>query len=126
MDNSSMRSGIRMWIVRCITLAMLFSLGACAMVGVSQVKPHDNVAERRADMLGSGRLSDGTVQALNVVALTADVCAHEFASCTDTVIHSSGLTDEQRLSTLSELWMGRAMKTDRAKAGGRSRHAGKP
>jgi pimeloyl-ACP methyl ester carboxylesterase len=106
-----------MWIVRCVALAMLLSLGACAMVGVSQVKPHDNVAERRADMLGSGRLSDGTVQALNVVAQTADVCTHEFAGCTDTVIHSSGLTEEQRLSTLSELWMGRAMKADRAKAG---------
>jgi len=106
-----------MWIVRCSALAMLLSLSACAMVGVSQSKPHDYVAERRADMLGGGRLSDGTVQALNVVALTTDACAHAFADCMDTVIRSPGLTDEQRLSTLSELWMGRAMKTDRAKAG---------
>lgn len=96
---------------------MLLSLSACAMVGVSQIKPHDYVAERRADVLGSSRLSDGTVQALNVVALTTDTCARAFADCTDTVTRSPGLTDEQRLSTLSELWMGRAMKTDRAKAG---------
>jgi len=112
-----MRSGMRIWIVRCAALAMLLSLGACAMVGVSQVKPHDYVAERRADMLGSGRLSDGTVQALNVVALTTDACAHTFADCADTVARSPGLTDEQRLSTLSELWMSRAMKTDRARPG---------
>ncbi|MFC5581881.1 hypothetical protein [Rhodanobacter terrae] len=43
---------------------MLLSLGACAMVGVSNVKPHDYVAERRADIIGSGRLSDGTMQSL--------------------------------------------------------------
>ncbi|HEY8683404.1 MAG TPA: alpha/beta fold hydrolase [Rhodanobacter sp.] len=104
-------------IVRCAVLAMLLGLDACAMVGVSQIKPHDYVAERRADVIGNGRLSDGTVQVLNVVALTADTCAHAFADCTDTLIHSAGLSDEQRLSTLSELWMGRAIKADRAKAG---------
>ncbi|WP_425503443.1 esterase/lipase family protein [Rhodanobacter panaciterrae] len=112
-----MRSGTRIWIVRCSALAMLLSLSACAMVGVSRIKPHDYVAERRADVLGSGHLSDGTVQALNVVALTTDACARVFADCTATVTRSPGLTDELRLSTLSELWMGRAMKTDRAKAG---------
>jgi pimeloyl-ACP methyl ester carboxylesterase len=105
------------WIVRCAVLVALLCLGACAMVGVSRIKPHDYVTERRADVVGSGRLSDGTVQALNVVALNTDTCARDFADCTDTVIHSAGLTDEQRLSTLSELWMGRAIKTDRAKPG---------
>ncbi|TPG48904.1 alpha/beta fold hydrolase [Rhodanobacter glycinis] len=112
-----MSSGPRIWIVRCIALAMLLSLGACAMVGVSNVKPHDYVAERRADILGSGRLSDGTVQSLSVVALAADACARAFVDCTDTVARSGGLTDEQRLSTLSELWMSKAMKSDRAKVG---------
>jgi pimeloyl-ACP methyl ester carboxylesterase len=106
-----------MWIVRCATLAMLLCLSACAMVGVSRIKPHDYVTERRADTLGSGRLSDGTVQSLNVVALTTDTCARDFADCTDTLARSPGLTDEQRLSTLSELWMARAIRIDPAKPG---------
>jgi len=96
---------------------MLLYLGGCAMVGVSRIKPHDYVTERRADALGSGRLSDGTVQSLNVVALTADTCVKDFADCSDTLGRSPGLTDEQRLSALSELWMARAIRTDSAKSG---------
>lgn len=106
-----------MWIVRCATLVVLLCLNACAMVGVSRIKPHDYVTERRADTLGSGRLSDGSVQSLNVVALNADTCARDFSGCTDTLTRSPGLTDEQRLSTLSELWMARAIRIDPAKHG---------
>ncbi len=58
------------WLVRLVAPILLLCLQACAMVGVSRLKPHDVVAESRADVLGSGRLSDSTVQALNVVALT--------------------------------------------------------
>jgi len=106
-----------MWIVRYATLVVLLCLNACAMVGVSRIKPHDYVTERRADTLGSGRLSDGSVQSLNVVALNADTCARDFSDCTDTLAHSPGLTDEQRLSALSELWMARAIRIDPAKHG---------
>lgn len=96
---------------------MLLCLHGCAMVDVSHVKPHDYANERRADVIGAGRLSDRTVQALNVVALTVDSCQREFVACTDTVAHSPGLNDEQRLSALAELWLGKAIKADRAKAG---------
>ena len=96
---------------------MLLCLHGCAMVDVSHVKPHDYVNERRADVIGAGRLSDRTVQTLNVVALTVDSCQREFVTCTDTVARSPGLNDEQRLSALAELWLGKAIGTDRAKAG---------
>ena len=98
-------------------MAALLCLNACAMVGVSQVKPHDYANERRADVIGAAHLSDSTVQALNVVALTADNCQEAFADCTDTIARSAGLNDEQRLSSLAELWLGRAIATDRAKSG---------
>ncbi|MGH8160395.1 MAG: esterase/lipase family protein [Rhodanobacter sp.] len=98
-------------------MVMLLCLHGCAMVDVSQVKPHDYVNERRADVIGAGRLSDRTVQALNVVALTVDSCQRAFVTCTDTVAHSPGLNDEQQLSALAELWLGKAIGTDRAKAG---------
>ncbi|WP_426687646.1 esterase/lipase family protein [Rhodanobacter ginsengiterrae] len=97
-----------------LVVAALLCLNACAMVGVSRVKHHDYANERRADVIGAARLSDSTVQALNVVALTVDRCRREFAACTNTVAHSAGLTDEQRLSTLSELWMGKAIGADQA------------
>lgn len=86
------------------------------MVGVSRLTPRDVVAESRADVLGSGRLSDGTVQALNVVALTAKACERSFDACTEIVGRSGGLDPEQRLSALSELWLGRALRGDRGPA----------
>lgn len=107
-----MRGGIARWLM----LAALLCLHGCAMVGVSHVKPHDYANERRADVIGAQRLSDSTVQALNVVALTTDSCRTGFADCTDTLAHSPGLSNEQRLSALSELWLGKAIKGDRAKS----------
>ena len=118
-----MESGMCSWSVRCATLAMTLCLGACAMVGVSHVKSHDVANERRADVIGSGRLSDNTVQALNVVALTVDGCAKAFAACADTVAHSPGLDDEQRLSALSELWLAQALDADRDHAASMTDHA---
>ena len=93
--------------------ALLLCLNACAMVGVSRVKPGDVVNERRADVIGSGRLSDGTVQVLNGVALTGKHCAQSFGDCSAIVEHASGVDEERRLSALSELWLGRALRGDR-------------
>ena len=112
-----MKRGTHARALRCAAFVMLLCLHGCAMVDVSHVKPHDYANERRADVIGAGRLSDRTVQALNVVALTVDSCQREFVACTDTVAHSPGLNDEQRLSALAELWLGKAIKADRAKAG---------
>ncbi|MBD8872292.1 alpha/beta hydrolase [Rhodanobacter sp. DHB23] len=91
----------------------LLCLNACAMVDVSRLKPADVVNERRADVIGSGQLSDGTVQALNGVALTGKQCTQSFADCAGIVEHASGLDEESRLSALSELWLGRALRGDR-------------
>lgn len=104
------------WLPRLLLPALLLCLNACAMVGVSQLKPGDVVSERRADVIGSRQLSDGTVQALNVVALNAKRCTQFFASCTEIVEHASGLDEERRLSALSELWLARALRSDRQPA----------
>jgi pimeloyl-ACP methyl ester carboxylesterase len=112
-----MRIGICALALRGVAVIGLLGLNACAMVGVSHVKTHDYVNQRRADVIGANRLSDRTVQSLNVVALTADSCEREFAACADTVARSAGLTDEQRLSALAELWLGRALKAERSRRG---------
>jgi pimeloyl-ACP methyl ester carboxylesterase len=114
MDQRSMKRGTRTWIVPCVAIVLALGLNACAMVNVSRVKTHDYVNEQRADVIGSGHLSDRTVQALSVVALTVDNCQREFTICTDTVAHSPGLSDEQQLSALAELWLGKAIKIDQA------------
>lgn len=99
-------------LLRCALLAALLCLHACAMVGVSRINAHDSVSEQRGDVISTGRLSDQSVQALNVVALTARDCDRAFPACVDTVLHSPGLNEEQRLSTLAELWLGLAIRSD--------------
>ncbi len=111
----SVTNQTRVWIARVVVVVALLCLNACAMVGVSHVKAHEYANQQRADIIGAGRLSDSTVQALNVVALTADSCREKFVDCADTITHSPGLNDEQRLSSLAELWLGRAIDTDHAK-----------
>ncbi|MFC5741535.1 esterase/lipase family protein [Dyella tabacisoli] len=109
-----MKQGTQTWIARYIVLAMLLCLNACAIVDVSHVKTHEYVNGRRNDVIATGRSSDWTVQSLNVVALTADSCGKAFPACVETLAHSPGLDDEQRLSALAELWLGQAIKSERA------------
>jgi len=108
-----MKHPSRVFFARCALLAALLCLNGCAMVGVSHVNAHDSISEQRGDVISTGRLSDQSVQSLNVVALTARDCERAFPACVETVLHSPGLDDEQRLSALSELWLGLAMRTDR-------------
>ena len=108
-----MTAGSRTWIARCVVLAIALCLSGCAVVGVSHVKSHEYITGQRNDVMATGRLSDHTVQSLNVVALNADSCGKAFDACVDTIGRSPGLDDEQRLSALSELWLGKALKTDR-------------
>ncbi|BDU23190.1 alpha/beta hydrolase [Dyella sp. GSA-30] len=84
------------------------------MVGVSRVKSHEYISGQRNDVIATGRVSDQTLQSLNVVALNPDACTKAFDACVDTVKASAGLNDEQRLSALSELWLGKAIRNDRA------------
>ncbi len=117
MGSLQMKAVTCAWAARCIAIIGLLGLNACAMVGVSHINTNDYVSQRRADVIVANRLSDRTVQSLNVVALTADNCQREFTACTDTVAHSAGLTDEQRLSALAELWLGRALQAERSQRG---------
>ncbi len=112
-----MRAGACAWVARCVAIVGLLGLNACAMVGVSRVTTNDYVNQRRADVIGSNRLSDRTVQSLSVAALAVDGCQREFMICADTVAHSAGLTDEQRLSALAELWLGRALEAEQSRSG---------
>ena len=116
MRSMSINHRIAAWTLRGIALAGLLGLSACAMVDMQHVTSRDYVTDRRADVLGAKRLSDNTVQALNVVALTTDGCEKAFASCSDTILQSTGLNEEQRLSALSELWLAKAIKNTKSNA----------
>jgi pimeloyl-ACP methyl ester carboxylesterase len=105
------------WIARVIAIAALALMAGCDMVGVHHVTPKEYATQRRSDVLSTRKLSDGTLQTLNVVALTRDECAANFTRCTNTLLLSDGLDDERRLSALAELWLSYAIQRDSANNG---------
>lgn len=104
-------------IMRVVAMATLLLVSGCNMVGIHHVAQRDYAAQRRSDILNTRTLSDSTVQALNVVALTHTTCADNFPRCTHTLLYTDGLDDERRLSALSELWLAFAIQTDHSRKG---------
>jgi len=94
--------------------ACLALLTGCAGVKVNSIQPSDYLAQRRADVLTSGRLSPATRESLRVMGSEAPPCLADAAACRSALRSSTGLSDEQRLSALAELWSKEAMDQEAA------------
>ena len=96
--------------LRLLLAASLLVLGSgCAMVTVKEVASTDYMASKRGDVLTQGELSSASQETLSVVGLDESQCAKEVVSCRRTVLDTDGVSIEQRLSTLSELWVQTAL-----------------
>jgi pimeloyl-ACP methyl ester carboxylesterase len=91
-------------------MVALAGMTGCAAVTMSEASPSQFVTERRGDVLSTGRLSDTTNQALNVVALTPKGCSALFRACLQALENTTGLTNESRLAAQSELWLSNAIE----------------
>lgn len=91
-----------------VVLSLLLSSG-CAMVTMKQVAPTDYLANKRGDVLTSGKLSAASQETLSVVGLDEDLCAKDVVTCQKTLVDTAVLPEEQRLSALSELWVKTAL-----------------
>ncbi len=95
--------------LRASVLCLLVLLSGCAMVSVGSVSTEDYVSQRRGDVLTTGELSSASRTALQVVGIDDARCRQDAPQCRSTLLQSIGLGDEQRLSTLSELWLRQAL-----------------
>jgi triacylglycerol esterase/lipase EstA (alpha/beta hydrolase family) len=100
--------------------AALLLLTGCAGVTVGSISPAEYLAQRRGDVLTTGKLSTSAQEVLRVIGSDADLCAGNDQACRRALVESPGLSDEQRLSALSEVWLQRAL------AGGRGIAANEP
>jgi len=91
-----------------MVLSLLLSSG-CAMVTMKQVAPTDYLANKRGDVLTSGKLSAASQETLSVIGLDEDLCAKDTVACQKTLEDTVVLPEEQRLSALSELWVKTAL-----------------
>lgn len=76
--------------------------GGCAAVSVHSVGPAAYIANKRGDILTTGRLSETTQQTLAVSGLE-DVCADPTPACITAMQDTQLLDDDQRLSALAEV-----------------------
>jgi len=92
-------------------------LAGCAGVRVSAIAPSDYLSQRRSDILTAGELSAATHEALRVIGLHSERCAELPAQCRGAIAATPGLSDDQRLSSLAELWTQAALQSQRAAPG---------
>ena len=108
----TVQSRFRAWQreLRLLLAACVLMLGpGCAMVTVKEVANTDYLSTKRADVLTSGKLSAASQETLSVVGLDADQCAEDRAGCGRTLLETRGVSTEQRMSALSELWVQTAL-----------------
>ena len=95
---------------RWLLLCGVFLLFGCAGVTVSSSDSSDFLAQRRADVLTSGRLSAATGESLRVIGSDVKPCLADEVPCRQLLRVAPGLNDEQRLSALAELWAHHALE----------------
>lgn len=90
-------------------LILILMLSGCAMVSVSNVDSRDYVKQRRGDVLTTGELSLYTGTVLQILGQDESSCRRQAAQCAEMLTTAMGLTSEQRLSTMAELWLYQAL-----------------
>lgn len=88
-------------------------LAGCAGVTVGSISPAEYLAQRRGDVLTTGRLSTSAQEVLRVIGSDADLCRKDGQACRNALADSPGLSDEQRLSALSEVWLQVALASEK-------------
>ena len=95
----------------------LLCLSGCAGVKVSTLDTEQYMELRRGDVLTRGELSSYTGSALQVLGLEREVCEDEGEPCRAALYATSGMSQERRLSALSEMWLYEAMLREKQNAG---------
>ena len=98
-----------------LATVLLLGSSGCAMVTVKQVASSDSLVNKRSDVLNTGKLSPASRETLSAAGLDEAQCEKDFLVCRSTLLMTDDLNVEQRLSTLSELWVkiGRASCRER-------------
>lgn len=99
-----------------LIITVLLGLGGCATlrqfgpsVQVASVTPGQYIALKRGDILTSGKLSSATMETLRVAGLDEGVCAKPGLPCIEAMEASIVVREEDKRSSLAELWLQYAM-----------------
>ncbi len=90
-------------------LAVLL-LGGCAMVAVKPQDAGAYIAAKRGDVLSTGEPSAATRETIRVAGVDTGACKDLVRACVDALTAVEGISEERRLSALSELWLHHAIQ----------------
>ncbi|QNK66987.1 esterase/lipase family protein [Variovorax sp. PAMC26660] len=99
-----------------LLLCAALLMAGCAGVQVGSISPAEYLAQRRGDVLTTGRLSTSAQEVLRVIGSDADLCSKDGQACRQALADSPGITDEQRMSALSEVWLQVALAEEKSGA----------
>ncbi|MGK5080017.1 esterase/lipase family protein [Janthinobacterium sp. HLX7-2] len=97
----------------CALVCAAALLSGCAAVTVSAISPADYLQQRRGDILTTGKLSASASEVLRIIGSDIAACESNTGSCRADLARSELLSDEQRLATLSELWLESALAEEK-------------
>ncbi|CAM3334704.1 esterase/lipase family protein [Thalassospira profundimaris] len=101
----------------CICAPLLW-LAGCTGVTVGKISSSDYLADRRNDILTTGRLGQQSVSTLIRIGFrTQYQCTNYIDACRNRVSESDQVSDEERLSLLSELWVYDAIHSEETEPG---------
>jgi|GEM_PF-5081595 len=106
-----------------IFIFILSTLQGCSVlrefqpsVAVKETSTEKFIAQKRGEILTTGSLSFATQQTIRVTNLEQKNCATPSSlACLQKLSNTNGISNEQRLSALAELWLARALTLDKKK-----------
>lgn len=106
-----------------ILILILSTLQGCSAlrefqpsVAVKETSTAKFIAQKRGEILTTGSLSFATQQTIRVTNLEQKSCANPPSlGCLQILSSTNGISDEQRLSALAELWLARALALNKRK-----------
>ncbi len=90
------------------------ALSGCAMVKVNSKPSPSALVEQRDSVLSRGRLSEASLNVLSMTGQSQEPCLDSLESCITTLQKIPELASEQYLSTVSELYLTRALNNSQS------------
>lgn len=106
------KGAMKTWSRVLIASLLALSAAGCAtlrqfapVVKLEPMTPGEYITLQRGDLLTTGNLSALTTQSIRVTGLDVDACAISTPDCIQGMKFAPGISDERRMSALSELWL---------------------
>ena len=96
-------------------LFMLFALSGCQVVSVKQQAINVSISNDRDSILTRDKLSEASLNVLSMTGQQAKNCSTDPTACVQQLQKITQISDEQLLSTASELYLAKSMQLGKSK-----------